>query len=118
MEFILFIANPPQEGEVDSDEGIAPFIAWANEMDARGIRKEGQRLRAPEDATLVRRRNGELIVTDGPFSETKEWIDGFDIIECDDMDQAIEIAASHPGALTGRVDIRAVWPIDFEEFNK
>ena len=119
MEFMLFIANPPVEGsQEDSDEGMAPFIAWAEEMDARGIRKGGQRLRAPEDATLVRRRNGELLVTDGPFIETKEWIDGFDIIECENMEQAIEIAASHPGALTGRVDIRAVWPIDFEEFNK
>src|SRR6187551_418778 len=109
MEFILFIANPPKEGEVDTEEGMAPFIAWADEMDARGIRKRGQRLRPPEDATLIRRRNGELLVTDGPFTETKEWIDGFDIIECESMEQAIEVAAAHPGALTGRVDIRQAW---------
>ncbi len=115
MEFMLFIANPPQDGDVDDAEGMAPFVAWAEEMDARGIRKGGQRLRAPEDATRVRRRNGELIVTDGPFIETKEWIDGFDIIEAASMDEAIEIASTHPAAKTGRVDIRQAWPIEFEE---
>ena len=57
-------------------------------------------------------RSGELLVTDGPFTETKDWIAGFDILECDDLDEAIEIAAKHPMARAGRLELRPFWPID------
>ena len=56
----------------------------------------GDRLRPAGDATTVRVSKGELLVTDGPFTESKEWIAGFDILECDDLDEAIEIAVAAP----------------------
>jgi hypothetical protein len=72
--------------------------AWAADVDGRGKRVIGDRLRPADDATTVRVRNGELLVTDGPFTETKDWIVGFDILDCEDLDEAIEIASAHPMA--------------------
>lgn len=69
---------------------------WVEEMDGRGVRKFGNALRATSTATTVRVRDGETLAADGPFAETKEQILGFDLIECDDLDQAIEVAAKHP----------------------
>jgi hypothetical protein len=60
----------------------------------------------------VRLRNEELLVTDGPFAETKEWIAGYDILECADMSEAVAIAAKHPMARFGRLELRAFWPFD------
>jgi hypothetical protein len=57
-------------------------------------------------ATTVRRRGGRLLLTDGPFAETQEWIAGFDILECADLDEAIEIASQHPMARFGRLELR------------
>ncbi len=62
-----------------------------------------------------RRRDGKLLVTDGPFAETREWIAGFDILECEDLDEAIAIAAEHPMSRFGRLELRPFWtdePVD------
>ena len=64
------------------------------------------------DATTVRVSRGEVLVTDGPFTESKEWIAGFDILECDDLDEAIAIAARHPQANGGKLELRPFWPMD------
>ena len=63
----------------------------------------------PEDATTVRVRDGKLLLTDGPFVETKELICGFDVIECRDLDEAIEVASKHPMASFGMVEVRPFW---------
>ena len=82
MEYLLFIAT---DTEPDSSADVGTTIEeWVEEGERRGIRKQGDRLRPPEDATTVRVRNGEVLVTDGPFTESKEWIAGYDIIECAD----------------------------------
>lgn len=52
----------------------------------------------------------EVLVTDGPFADTKEWIAGFDLRECADLEEAVEIAAKHPMARLGRIEIRPIWP--------
>jgi hypothetical protein len=59
-----------------------------------------------KDARTIRRRNGKVIVTDGPFAETKEWIAGFDLLECANLDEAIEVASQHPMARFGRLELR------------
>jgi hypothetical protein len=56
----------------------------------------------------VRVRNDEVLLTDGPFAETKEQIGGFVLIDCADLDEAIEIAAKHPAAGYGTIEIRPV----------
>jgi hypothetical protein len=54
-------------------------------------------------------RDGEVLTSDGPYAETKEWMAGFDVIECADLDEAIEVAAKHPVARHGMVEVRPFW---------
>ena len=80
--------------------------AWVTEMDGRGVRLDGQALRPVSDATTVRVRDHEVLVADGTFAETKEQIAGFDVLDCADLDEAIEIASRHPVASYGTVEVR------------
>jgi len=113
MQFLLLICEAPDaEPYLESDDNIKD---WAKEADERGIHVQGNRLRPMEDATLVRRRGGELLVTDGPFAEGKELIAGYDILECDTLDEALEFASRHPMARFGQIEVRAVWPFDPSE---
>jgi hypothetical protein len=75
---------------------------------AKGTYLQGVRLHSIDDATTVRVRGGELLVTDGPFTESKEWIAGFAMLECADLDEAIEIAARNPMAFEGRLELRPI----------
>lgn len=79
---------------------------WIEEMDGRGVRLLGRELDFPETAATVRVRDGEALVTDGPFAETKEFVAGFDLLECADLDEAIEVAASSPVARFHPFEIR------------
>lgn len=108
MRYVLFICVDP-EGEPYDPESDDPGD-WVAALEAQGKYVIGDRLRPVEDATTVRVRAGERIVTDGPFTESREWIAGFDIIEADDLDEAIGVAAGHPMARFGRVEVRPVWP--------
>ena len=75
-------------------------------MDGRGVRLLGRELDLPETAATVRVRDGEALVTDGPFAETKEFMAGFDVLECADLDEAIEVAAKHPSSWFHPIEIR------------
>ena len=92
---------------------MLPIEEWVDEGTRRGINLRGDRLRPAAEAKVVKVRGGELVVTDGPYAETKEWIAGYDLLECTDLDEAIEYASRHPMAKGGRVEIRPAWP--FEE---
>ncbi len=83
--------------------------AWVEEMDRRGIRLQGNQLRPVSDATTVSVRGGEVLIADGPFAETKEQIAGYDIIDCADLDEAIEVASKHPVARFGKLEVRPFW---------
>jgi hypothetical protein len=75
------------------------------ETDGSGERLLGERLPA-ETAKVVRRRGERLLVTDGPFAESKEQIAGFDVIEAESLERALEIASRHPMARGGLVEVR------------
>lgn len=92
----------------EDEERDADPTAWVEEMLRRGIRQSGDRLRPIRDSTTVRVRNGEVLVADGPFAETKEQIAGFDILDCADLDEAIEVAAKHPAAQFGTLELRPI----------
>jgi hypothetical protein len=79
---------------------------WVEEMDGRGVRLFGRELDLPETAATVRVRHGETLVTDGPFAETKEFVAGFDLLECADLDEAIEVMAKHPSSWFQAIEIR------------
>ena len=86
MRYLMFVCSDPEaEKYVPEEDNIKD---WVDEMDRRRVRILGNRLRGVEDATTVRRRKGKVLVTDGPFAETKECIAGFDLLECADLDEA------------------------------
>ncbi|GAA2593619.1 YciI family protein [Actinomadura fulvescens] len=93
--------HPPPDPETED---------WVREMDARGIRTFGTALRATSTATTIRVRDGETLVSDGPFTETKEQILGFDLIECEDLEEAIAVVSRHPVARYGTIEVRPLWP--------
>jgi hypothetical protein len=107
MRYLMFVCTDPA-GEPYTPE-LDNAQEWAAEMDRRGVRKFGQRLQGIDTAVTVRRRREETLVTDGPFAETKEWIAGFDLLECANLDAAIAVAAAHPMARFGRIEIRPLW---------
>ncbi len=87
----------------------APSIeSWLAEMEGRGVLLHGDRLQYVSDATTVQVRSQELLVSDGPFAETKEQIAGYDVIDCADLDEAIEVASKHPTAWHGTIEVRPV----------
>ena len=106
MRYVMFVCGDGTEPEVDLQ---AETEAWVAEMDGRGVRLIGNRLRMASDATTVRVRDGDTLVTDGPYAETKEQMGGFDIIDCKDLDEAIAVAARIPGAKEGSIEVRPIW---------
>lgn len=106
MQFLMLVCvdherPAPQEGTPDVEE-------WVATHDANGTRLLGDRVAPAREARQVRVRDAKLMVTDGPFVETKEVLAGFDVLECADMDEAIEIAARHPMAWGGVIELRAL----------
>jgi hypothetical protein len=111
MRYMLLICGdesvvPTNE---ESEDMRTSAISWVEEMDGRGVRLQGSRLRPVSEATTVRVRDAQVMVSDGPFAETKEQMGGYDLIECKDLDEAIEIASKHPVARFGSVEIRPFW---------
>ena len=111
MKYMLLIcADQDLELTAEEQAEIGPTMdAWLKDVDGRGVRLLGNQLRPVSDATTVRMRGGDVMVADGPFAETKEQIAGFDIIECGDLDEAIDIASRHPVARFGSIEVRPFW---------
>ena len=109
MQYLFLIRSETPETDADADVDLGPVTAWVDEMDARGARLVGNRLRPATDATTVRVSAGDVLVTDGPFAEAAEHIGGFDVIEAADLDEAVAIASKHPAASDGGIEIRPVW---------
>lgn len=111
MRYMMLVCLDETQ-DPSEDERVAmerSGLAWAAEMNARKVRLDGSRLRPSYAAVSVRVRRGDVIISDGPFAETAEQIAGYDIIECAHLDEAIEIAAKHPIANLGTVEIRPIW---------
>ena len=104
MRYMMLVCT---DTEPETDESRIPDVnVWVAENDANGRRVEGNELAPTAAATTVRVRGGEVLLTDGPFAETKEVIVGFDILECADLDEAVAVAAAHPMAWVGRLELR------------
>ena len=112
MRYLLLICRDPaikltpQERAAMRDS----VVAWVDEMEGRGILLPGgHELRPVSDARTVRIRRDQVLVSDGPFTETKEHIGGFDLVECASLGEALEVAAKHPVARFGAIDVRPFW---------
>ncbi|MFL5950306.1 MAG: YciI family protein [Gaiellaceae bacterium] len=114
MKFMLLVCwdadrmnaqEEPEPGAAEEDKGFP----WLDDLQARDIWITGDQLAPPRRARTVRVREGKKLVTDGPFAETKEILGGFDLIECGSLDEAVEIAAAHPIAEFGTIEVRPLW---------
>jgi hypothetical protein len=93
--------NPGQAAEVE-----ASTSAWIEQTIRDGVAVHGAYLEPVCEARTVRLRVSEVLVTDGPFAETKEQIGGYDVVECADLDEAIAVASRHPVARIGTIEVR------------
>src|SRR4029450_3520837 len=100
-------ADPVAAAEAEPSENDLTIDEWLAEVEGKRI--TGDALCPVDDATPVRVSGGEVLVSDGPFTEAKEWIAGFDILECENLDEAIAIAARHPQANGGELATRTRW---------
>jgi hypothetical protein len=102
MKFLLIVCEDESNLSEFQEEDFSEWRALA------GARKlEGHALARTSDATMV--RDSGRLITDGPFAETKEQIAGYDILECDSLDEAVELAARHPVAAVGAIEVRPFW---------
>jgi hypothetical protein len=112
MRYLLLIhadENPetPWTDEMRQAEGAA-YAEFSKELANKGIMQGGEALQPTTTATTVRVRNGEVLSTDGPFAETKEALGGFYLIDCKDLDEAIEVASGIPSATHGSIEVRPI----------
>jgi hypothetical protein len=91
--------------EADREAMYERYRAFGQSVDSKVL--DGAELAPTRSATTVRVRDGETIVTDGPYAETKEQLGGFYLLDVDSLDEAAELAAQIPGAATGAVEVRA-----------
>lgn len=107
MKYAMIICGDPGHSAAD-EEAAPPVEEWFEFANARRAYELGVRLQPTSDAKTVRVRDGELLVTDGPFTESKEWVAGFAIIEAETLDEAIELARRNPSAWHGRIELRPI----------
>jgi hypothetical protein len=107
MRYLMFVCVDPSGEPFDSAQDNVE--EWVSTNDKNGTRIMGNRLEHVRTAKTVRVRKGQRLVTDGPFAETREWIGGFDLLDCASLDEAIEIASKHPMARFGAIEVRPLW---------
>ena len=112
---LLIYANEQDWANQTEEEGQAQFqeyMAFTKDIVDRGLQQSGEALQPTATATTVRVRDGETVTTDGPFAETKEQLGGFYIVDCKDLDEAIEVAARIPDARGGSIEVRPILAMD------
>ena len=114
MKYLLLVCWDTEKMNAQSEPDPTDAVEeksfpWLDDLQARGIWVTGDQLAPPRRARSVRVRNGKASVTDGPFTETKEAVGGFDILECGSLEEAVEIAAGHPIAQMGTIEVRPLW---------
>jgi hypothetical protein len=110
MKYLASIYND-ESAETTPEQGAAimdAYWAFTREIEEAGVMLGGEGLQPTSTATTIRVRDGETLLTDGPFAETKEQLGGFYLLECKDLDEAIAWASKIPGAANGSVEVRPV----------
>jgi hypothetical protein len=111
MRYVLLVCSDEAE-QLNADEAetrYAAYLRCEEEMKARGAFVTRERLKPTSASTTVRAKNGELVIADGPFAETKEQIAGYFVVEANDLDEAIDLAALIPAVQHGTVEVRPLW---------
>jgi hypothetical protein len=112
MRYLLLIYgpqwDPSQMTPEQVQESMEEWTDYTADLLKRGVSEGGEALEGVETATTVRVRDGDTLTTDGPFAETKEVLGGYYILNCKDLDEAIEVAAACPSARTGSIELRPI----------
>lgn len=112
MQYMLLIysseADHPEPGSDAFEEVLGEFMALTEAVKAKGVHRAAEGLKPVATATTVRVRDGKTLTTDGPFAETKEQLGGFYLLDCANLDEALEYAARIPSARFGAVEVRPV----------
>ena len=87
---------------------MGAYFAFTKEVEEAGVKREGEALHPSSTATTVRVRNGKINTTDGPFAETKEQLGGYYVVECKDLDEAIQWASKIPHASESAIEVRPI----------
>src|SRR5256712_9465045 len=115
MQYLLLIYEREADWNAFSEKEkgtiFQEYMAFTQGIMKSGHHRAGDALQPVSTATTVQVRNGKTLTTDGPFAETREQLGGFYMLHCDDLDEAIEIAAKIPGARHGSIEIRPVMEI-------
>jgi hypothetical protein len=112
MRYLLLIYTDHETSEsmtpADREAMYREYYAFTKEIADTGQLLGGEPLQGIETATTVRVRGGKTATTDGPFAETKEVLGGYFMVDCKDLDRAIEVAARIPGAAIGSIEVRPI----------
>jgi hypothetical protein len=115
MQYLLLIyteeVDPATVPAADREAELSAYSAFTREVVDRGLMRGGDALEPTSTATTVRVRDGRTLISDGPFAETKEALGGYYLVDCPDLDTAIELAAKIPGAARGSIEIRPIWEL-------
>jgi hypothetical protein len=116
MKFLLLVYNEPAALDAlppgDFDDKMRHCLAHADELKHHGRLLDSQMLEDASTAKSVRIRGGRQMTLDGPFAETKEVLGGFNLIEAENIDEAVRMAAEFPWAQTGTIEVRPVRDIE------
>jgi hypothetical protein len=112
MQYLLMLfgneAAAANATPAELEAEIAEHMAFTEAITKRGIYKGGEALHDTGKATTLRMHNGKYVITDGPFAETKEQLGGYYIIDCKDLDEALEVAKMCPASKTGSIELRPI----------
>jgi hypothetical protein len=109
VQYLLLIYSDENRDAEAGEDVLRRYGVFTQEVRDSGKLITADRLQPTTTATTVRIRNGETLVTDGPFAETKEQLGGFYLLECENIDEALEYAAKIPAAESGSIEVRPVW---------
>ncbi len=112
MKYLCLIYDDEKKSaamsKTEGEAVMGAYYAFTNDIKKSGKYVGGEALQPVHTATTVRVRKGKVSTTDGPFAETKEQLGGFYYINAKDLNDAIQIAAKIPGALTGSIEVRPI----------
>ena len=115
MQYMILIYDDPEVLGSMSDEErqafMGEYFAYTEGLKQAGVYVDGAPLESAQAATTVRQRNGQQLVSDGPFAETREVLGGFYMIDCDSLDTALDHAGRCPSARIGSIEVRPVMVI-------
>ena len=107
MQYLLIVCH--DDLFVPTEALVKDIVAWDKKMGQRGIRKCGNPLRPSADAMTVRVRESKVMLTKGPFSKSKEKMCAYELVECSNFEEAVDVASQHPMAKAATIEVRPIW---------